>query len=109
MNRGSKNHAYEPCSLNRDEVVKAVEAAKKKIDPSKLKHDPTKNLEKPPEGYNRNRVEEPGPDDDEEDDDDEDEYGSDFDEGGFYVRDSDEDEDDEGYRPYDWFGRPHLW
>ena len=92
------------CSLYRDEVVKAVEAAKKKIDPSQLKHDPTKNLEKPPEGYNRNRVAEPGPDEEEDDDDDEDEYDSDFDEGGFYVGDSDDDEDD-GYRHHDYLQR----
>ena len=84
-------------------MVKAVEAAKKKIDLAKLKHDPTKNLEKPPEGYNRNRVAEPGPDD-EEDDEDEDEYDSDFDEGGYYVGDSDEDDDD-GYRHHDYLQR----
>ena len=85
-------------------MVKAVEAAKKKIDLAKLKHDPTKNLEKPPEGYNRNRVAEPGPDD-EEDDEDEDEYDSDFDEGGYYVGDSDEDDDDDGYRHHDYLQR----
>ena len=52
-------------------MVKAVEAAKKKIDPTKLKHDPSKNLEKPPAGYNRNQVEEPGSGDEEDEDDDE--------------------------------------
>ena len=87
-------------------MVKAVEAAKKKIDLAKLKHDPTKNLEKPPEGYNRNRVAEPGPDDEEDDEDeDEDEYDSDFDEGGYYVGDSDEDDDDDGYRHHDYLQR----
>ena len=88
----------------RDEVVKAVEAAKKKIDPRKLKHDPSKNLEKPPAGYNRNQVEEPGSGDEEDEDgDDENDYDSDFDDGGFYVRDSDEDEDEDGYRVFDWW------
>ena len=83
-----------------------MEAAKKKIDPKKLKHDPTKNLEKPPEGFNRNRVADPD-EEGSDDDDDEDDYDSDFDEGGFYVRDSDEDEDDGGwggYRPQDYLG-----
>merc|ERR1719186_1842917 len=34
------------------EVMKAAEEAKKGVDPKKLKYDPTKNIEKPPEGFN---------------------------------------------------------
>ena len=38
-------------NLHKAEVMKATEEAKKAVDGKKLKYDPTKNLEKPPEGF----------------------------------------------------------
>eukprot|EP00088_Acartia_fossae_P053664 TRINITY_DN6122_c0_g1_i5.p1 TRINITY_DN6122_c0_g1~~TRINITY_DN6122_c0_g1_i5.p1 ORF type:complete len:740 (+),score=192.63 TRINITY_DN6122_c0_g1_i5:286-2220(+) len=44
-------------NLHKDEVAKAAEATKKELggDAANLKHDPTKGMEKPPEGYDRNK------------------------------------------------------
>jgi len=38
-------------NLHKAEVMKAAEEAKKGVDPKKLKYDPTKDIEKPPEGF----------------------------------------------------------
>ena len=88
-------------NLHRDEVVRAVEAEKKKIDPKDLKNDPTKNMEKPPAGFDRNHMREDmiqDEDDEDEEDDDEDDFLDDEDD---FLEDSDED-DGYGYRMQDW-------
>ena len=84
-------------NLHRDEVLRAVEAAKKKIDVKNLKHDPSKHMERPLLGFHRNVLGPAGEEDeDEEDDEDEDDDDNFLD---------DEDEDDEGWGGYrfgDW-------
>jgi len=117
-------------NLHKAEVMKAAEEAKKGVDAKKLKHDPTKNIEKPPEGFNAKALHqnfgangeyvEGGDDSDEEDDDDflddDDDDVIDYwayragrrhmfdDEVEFLeIDDDDEDEDeDNGYRVNDW-------
>jgi len=91
-------------NLHKDEVIKAVEAAKKKIDLKNLKYDPTKNMDKPPAGFDRKvirpeMIQEEEDDDEDEDDDFDDD--SDEDMLGF-INDDDEDEFEEGYRFFDY-------
>jgi len=107
-------------NLHKAEVLKAAEKAKTTVDTKKLKYDPTKNMEKPPDGFdpkalhnnfgqNGEYLEEGESDDSDEDDDgfiveDEDDY---YDFDGFIIRDfvDLEDEDEEyfdGYRANDW-------
>jgi len=114
-------------NLHKAEVMKAAVEAKKVVDAKKLKFDPTKNLEKPPEGFDpkalhmaaaANGEYDEDDDDDDDDSDDEDDFIDDdddvqdfwdyrrarrlidgeFEEDGFL----DDDEDEVGYRPYDW-------
>jgi len=107
-------------NLHRAEIVKAAEEAKKSVDAKKLKYDPTKNLVKPPTGFDPNALHMAAAgygedsDSDEEDDDDflddeeDDDYWDyrrgrrifdDFAEESF--EDGDE-EDEVDHRPYDW-------
>merc|ERR1719430_324989 len=76
-------------NLHKDEVVKAVEAAKKKINPKDLKNDPTKNLERPPAGFDRNVMRDDMVGDDDEDEEDDDEFDEDVDD---FLDDSDDEE-----------------
>lgn len=80
-------------NLHKDEVMKAVEAAKKKINLKDLKYDPTKNMDKPPDGFDRNHMNNDmiQYEDDEDDEDEEDD---------FFLDDELSDEDD--YRAYDY-------
>ena len=83
--------------------MKAVEAAKKDIDPAQLKNDPTKNMERPPVGFDR-RVLREDMIQAEGDSDDEDLDEEDIDDEDGVLFDSDDDDDDgfEEYRVADW-------
>eukprot|EP00092_Neocalanus_flemingeri_P046553 GFUD01052404.1.p1 GENE.GFUD01052404.1~~GFUD01052404.1.p1 ORF type:complete len:647 (-),score=285.05 GFUD01052404.1:100-2040(-) len=101
-------------NLHKAEVMKAAEEAKKKVESGKLKYDPTKNMEKPPVGFDPKALHNnfggygeyiQGDDDsDEDDDNDEDEDEEDEDEEDDDEEDEDEEdeEDENDYRPFDW-------
>jgi len=77
-------------NLHKDEVLKAATKAKKELN-KKVKYDPTKGLEKPPEGFNPNRLGNV-PDGAYDSDSDEDDDGDDSD-----VDDYDDEDDEDDY------------
>jgi len=110
-------------NLHRAEVMKAAEDAKKAVDAKKLKFDPSKNMEKPPEGFDpkalhvaagNGEYEEDSDssddddfiDDDDEDVEDEDDHWDNR--RGRRIFDDEweeffeEDDEEVVYRPYDW-------
>lgn len=103
-------------NLHKAEVMKAAEEARKAVDAKKLKYDPTKNMDKPPEGFDPKALHNVGGGEYVEGDDDSDESDDDDDEDeevdywdhrrGRRILEDDvdifEDEDEVGYRPYDW-------
>jgi len=114
-------------NLHKAEVMKAAEEAKKAVDGKKLKYDPTKNMEKPPEGFDPKALHNnfggngeymEGDDDDSDDDSDDGSFIDDDDDVEYWdyrrgrrhvfedeVEEDDFDDEDEeggGYRPYDW-------
>merc|ERR1711915_955400 len=89
-------------NLHKSEVLKAAEVAKKDVGLKTLKYDPSKDMDKPPEGFDPKALHAPG-EYEEEDSDEEDDYW-DYRRGrriydDFIVLDDEDDDEYGDYRP----------